>query len=123
MLTIILAVLLIAGYFLAWYAGFSGFDMVKMKGGDWNKYITLIFPLVGLLLLIGAANNGNYPLGRNLLAWLPLLAVIWLFLLQPVLMDKQSFSAVLKSLGKGWGVGLWITIVTSFILAFYNPRK
>ena len=73
MLTIILAVLLIAGFFLPYFSyagrgGSSGLDFITAKGGNWQKYLFLLFPLSGLLLLIGALNNENYMLSRGLLA-------------------------------------------------------
>jgi hypothetical protein len=122
-LTIILAVVLIASFFLPWVSyggrGVSGFDIVKAPMGDWKKYISLLIPISGLLLLIGAANNGNYPLGRNFLCWLPLLTVIWIIVVEPVLIDKQSFGDVIKFIG----VGLWAATAASLVLAFYNPRN
>ena len=123
-LTIILAIALIAAFFLSYSSGFtvSGYDIVKSPGGNWEKYIPAIFPLCGLMLLIGALNNGNYPGGRAIWAWLPLLALLfWMFGVP--LIDGESFSNVLKGIGKGYGIGLWITIGASLVLAFYNPRS
>lgn len=121
--TIILAVVLIGCFFLPYYSGFigkiSGVDMVKGQG-DWQKYIWLLIPLSGALLLIGAI-NGNYVLGRGLLSWLPLLTLLYFLIIYP-LIKKVPIGDIFKELGKGYGTGLWITIVASVILAFYNPR-
>jgi hypothetical protein len=122
MLTIILAIVLIAAFFLDWGSGLSGFDLVKSKYGNWQKYVPIIIPLAGLLLLIGALNNGNYPLGRNLLCWLPLLTVLYMIIIRP-LIDGVAIGDIFKMLGKGWGIGWWVTVVTSLVLAVYNPRK
>jgi hypothetical protein len=122
--TIILAIALIAGFFLSYTTGFniSGFDIVKSPGGNWEKYIPAIFPLCGLMLLIGALNNGNYPGGRSLWAILPIIALLFWMIALPMI-HGDSISNVFKSLGKGWGIGLWITLVASVILAFYHPRR
>lgn len=122
MLTIILAVVLIACFFLDWGGGVSAFDVVKSKYGNWQKYIPLIIPISGVLLLIGAVNNGNYPLGRNTLCWLPLLTVLYLIIIKP-LIDGAAIGDVFKMLGKGWGIGWWLTIGASLVLALYNPKK
>ncbi len=126
MLTIILAVILIGCFFLAYFSFFgtdvSGYDLVFKGGGDWQKYILLLIPLSGVLLLIGALNNDNYPLGRNLLCWLPLLTILYTVLISPVI-EGAAIGDVFKALGKGYGIGLWITIAASLVLALYNPRK
>jgi len=127
MLTIILGVILIAGFFLAyWSTPFgdaSGFDIVKSKGGNWQKYLYLIFPLCGIFLVIGAMNNGNYqPLSRNVLCWLPLLAVLYMLIIKP-LVDGAAFGDIFKMLGKGYGIGWWATIAASLVLALYNPKE
>jgi uncharacterized membrane protein YuzA (DUF378 family) len=59
-LTIVLALALLAAFFLPWGAGkFSGFDLVTAKGAGWKQYILILIPLSALLLLLGAF-NGNY---------------------------------------------------------------
>jgi len=73
LLTIILAVVLIASFFLpVWsISSTSAFDAVQATSygtGIENmlmKYLWIIFPLSGIMLLIGALNNGNYFLGRQ----------------------------------------------------------
>jgi hypothetical protein len=120
MLTIVLAIVLIGCFFLAYTKGLgdqSGLDIVK-GAGPWEKYVLILIPLSGLLLLVGALNNGNYPLGRNTLCWLPLLAVLFWIIAVP-LIEGGSISTMVKLVG----IGLWITAGASLVLALYNPRK
>jgi hypothetical protein len=121
MLTIILAVVLIGSFFLPYYGKTSGFDGIS-GAGDWQKYIWLLIPLSGMLLLIGALNNGNYILGRGLLSWLPLLTLLYFLIVNP-LVKGAAIGDIFKMLGKGYGIGLWATIAASLVLAFYNPKK
>jgi hypothetical protein len=125
MLTIALSVLLLAGFFLPWYSGFagklSGLDLVTAKGADWKLYLLVLIPLSALLLLLGAV-NGNYVLGRGLLAILPLLAVLFFVIIAP-LIEGVKIGDIFKSIGKGYGIGLWLTIIGSIVLAFYNPKE
>ena len=119
--TIVLALALIVCFFLAYFsfmgASISGYDFVFGKGmTGWERYVILLIPISGLLLLIGAL-TGNYIGGRGLWAWLPLLAVLFLLIIKP-LID----GAGLKGIGQGYGIGLWITIVAALLLALYNPR-
>lgn len=121
--TLIMAVALIVSFFLPVFAGGhgSGLDVVKSSMGGWQKYIYLVFPICGALLLIGALNNGNYPGGRSLLSWLPFLAVLYIVIISP-LIDGIKFEYIFKSF-KLFGIGLWVAIVSSIALAFYNPRS
>ena len=129
-LTIVLAVVLIGCFFLAYFSfmgsGISGYDLVFSGGGggsdNWEKYILLLIPLSGVLLLIGALNNGNYIGGRGIWCWLPLLAILYFIIVGPVI-HGRAIGDVFKSIGKGYGIGLWITIGASLVLAFYNPKK
>jgi len=122
-LTIVLALALLVGFFIPWVSGFggkaSGFDIVTAKGAGWKQYTLLLIPLSALLLLLGSF-NGNYALGRGLLCVLPLLAILFMLIIGP-LIDGVSFNNIFKAFGKGYGPGLWVTIVGSLVLAFYNP--
>ncbi len=116
----VLAVVLIVCFFLAYMSfmgvGISGYDMVfKAPGGDWQKYIPLLIPLSGIMLLIGAANKDQYFLGRGLWAWLPFLAILYMLIGEP-LMNHMSFGDIMKTLGQGYGIGLWGTIVAAVVL-------
>ncbi len=125
MLTIILAVVLIGCFFLPYWSGMgmnvSGLDSVTGKGGNWQKYIFLLIPLSGAMLLIGALNNGNYPGGRMIWTWLPLLTVLYVLIVKP-LIDGAAIGDIFKMIGKGYGIGWWITIAASLVLALYNPK-
>lgn len=78
-LTIILAVLLIASFFLPLGAtgSTSAFDVVQLPSFGNSieailmKYLWLVMPLSGIMLLIGALNKETYFLGRGLWAMLP----------------------------------------------------
>ena len=123
-LTIVLAVALIGSFFLPFYSiggrgGVSGLDLVTAKGAGWEIYLLLLIPISGLLLLLGELNN-NYILSRGLLSWLPLLTIIFIIFINP-LIKGADFGSIFKYIGKGYGVGLWIAIASSLVLAFYNP--
>lgn len=124
--TIILAVVLIASFFLP--IGTSGstsaFDAVQAPSygtGIENllmKYLWLLVPVSGLMLLIGALNNGNYFLGRGLWGFLPLLAVAYL-LVRPIIDGGADIGDMIK----GFGVGMWMMLVGSLVLAIYHPKS
>jgi len=129
MLTLILGLALVGCFFLpyidiGYFGKASGLNMVFPKGGGgegWERYVWLLIPVAGALLFLGALSNENYFGGRGFLSWLPLLALIFNLIISPLL-HKAAIGDVLKSLGQSYGIGLWITIAVSLVLAFYNPK-
>jgi len=123
--TIVLAIVLIAGFFLplSGSSSSSAFDIVK--GPSYGsgveallmKYLWALVPISGLMLLVGALNNGNYFLGRGLWTWLPLLALLY-FIVKPAI-----DGAKIGNLVKDFGIGYWVMLGGSLILALYNPRS
>ena len=129
-LTIVLAIALIGCFFLPLTNSGSGsaFDIVKgpSYGSSTNamlmKYLWILIPLSGIMLLIGAMNNESYIVGRGLWAFLPLLTVLFLLIGMP-LINGMAIGDIFKTIGKGYGIGLWIMIITSLVLAFFQPRR
>jgi len=127
-LTIILAVLLIASFFLpiGTHTSTTPFDIVKgpSYGNEFEallmKYGWLLIPVSGLMLLIGALNRETYFLGRGLWAILPLLAILYL-IGRPISLMSDGFD--FGGFIKGLGVGTWIALVSALVLAVYWPRK
>lgn len=128
--TTILAIALIGSFFLPYIkAGnvdISGYDYVfksMAHKNKWEKYIWLIIPVAGMLLLVGAMNNENYILGRSLLAWLPLMTVIFVIVRVYMNADAVGNTISLKQLIKLFGTGFWIATASAVLLAFVNPRR
>ncbi|HUR65686.1 MAG TPA: hypothetical protein VMZ03_04990 [Chitinophagaceae bacterium] len=127
-LTIVLAVLLIASFFLpiGTHTSTSPFDIVQGPSygseieGILLKYGWLLIPISGLMLLIGALNNGNYFAGRGLWTILPLIALLYL-IIRPLTLMGGRFD--IGGLIKGLGVGTWLALIASLVLALYHPRR
>lgn len=127
-LTIILAVILIASFFLpiGTHASTTPFDIVKgpSYGNEIEamlfKYAWILIPLSGLMLLIGAVNNESYFLGRGIWAFLPLITILYL-LVRPITLMGGRFD--IMDMIKGFGVGTWMALVGSLVLAFVWPKR
>lgn len=129
--SIVLGVALIVSFFLPFASGgldYSAFDLVKApsRGADFNmllfKYLWLFIPISGLMLVVGALNNGNYILGRGLWAILPLLTILYYIFGWP-LINNAPIGDIFKGLGKGWGIGMWLAVIVSLAAAFYHPKQ
>ena len=132
--TIVLALALIGCFFLPYLqygpVNASGFDLLTAptnNGADRGllimKYIWIMIPVAGIMLLIGALNNGNYFLGRVIWAFLPLLTL--LFVVVQIFRDAKRIGAniSISELAMNMGIGFWITLGLSLLLAFYWPRQ
>jgi len=123
MLTIIFAILLIAGFFLPYLSsgpfntsGISGLDIIK-GGGKADKYLLLLSPIAGLLLLVGAANNGNYTPSRGVLVLLALVGVLYLVIRS--LIEGADLGQLFKMLGLGY----WLSLAAALFLTLSNSKK
>lgn len=127
-LTIILAVILIASFFLpiGTHASTTPLDIVKgpSYGNEIEallfKYAWILIPLSGIILLIGALNNESYFLGRGIWAFLPLIALLYL-LIRPITLMDRGFD--IMDMIKGFGVGTWMALAGSLVLAIYWPKR
>jgi hypothetical protein len=127
-ITIVLAVIIIASFFLPYFnmAGLfkmSGLDIISGGGMDGSKgspdrFLMLLAPLGGVLLLVGALNNEKYIPSRMVLGVLALLGVIYP-LIRGVIEGGEGLSQVFKFLG----IGFWLGLVASVAVLVYNPKS
>jgi len=133
-LSILLGIALLVSFFLPYLKSgsmtISGFDLLTAKGGSGGdfmdklmQYIWILIPLSGLMLLVGAMNNGNYPMGRALWCWLPLLVIV--FVIVKLYLDGKNAGGEF-SIGEFtsvFGIGFWIALAAAVVAAFANPRS
>jgi hypothetical protein len=125
MLTLILAVVIIAGFFLPFTnaGSTSAFDLVQGPsfGSDAEsmiqKYGWLLIPVSGLALIIGALNKEQYAPARVLWALLPLLFIAYM-IVRPI-----TQGADVSNIVKAFGIGSWVMIGGALILAIYHPKR
>lgn len=128
-ISIVLGALLIGSFFLPYlnFAGFikaSGFDIVS-EGGmgegskDADKYLMLLTPLAGLLLVIGALNKDRYIPPRPLLGLLGLLGVLYPLIRLIIESKGDGMGQVIKILG----LGFWLGLAAAIAVLVYNPKS
>jgi hypothetical protein len=121
-LTMILGALLVLGFFLAYMSmgpfSISGFEIIK-GAGKADKYVLLLSPIAGLLLLAGAANGEKYIPSRGILVIMALAGVLYL-IIRSLLEGKSGAGA---EIFKYLGIGYWISLASAIVLAVYNPKK
>ncbi|MBL7749567.1 MAG: hypothetical protein JNM19_19165 [Chitinophagaceae bacterium] len=122
MLTMILGALLVVGFFLPYLSmgpfSISGFELIKSPGKA-DKYVLLLSPIAGLLLLAGAANSEKYIPSRGILVILALVGVLYL-IIRSLIEGKSGAGA---ELFKVLGLGYWLSLASAIVLAAYNPKK
>ncbi len=124
-ITIILAIAIIAGFFLPLSSAGSGsaFDSVQaaypVSGVEaiLMKYLWILVPVSGLILLVCALNNEQYVPARFLWAILPFLALAYI-IVRPVTEGMDIGDMV-----KTFGIGLWVMLGGALLLAVYHPKK
>ena len=134
-LTTITSIILIGSFFMPYLKSgaisATGFEIVTAPYNAENKgmgiliikYIWLLLPLSGIVLLIGALNNGKYFIGRWAWALLPL--AVLLLVIARIYMDAKRIGSPLSvsQLAAELGVGFWVAMAASLLLALYWPRQ
>jgi len=129
-LSILLGVALIASFFLPYLnvAGIlkvSGLDIVTGKGmmgeeakGSIDRFLLLLAPLAGILLLVGAFNNENYILGRPVLGILALAGLLYPIIRGVIEGGGKGMGEIFKFMG----LGFWLGLAAAIVLLAYNPK-
>lgn len=134
-ITTILAILLIGSFFMPYLKdntiSASGYEIVttpnQLGVQGWGmlavKYCWLLLPFAGIMLLIGALNNGRYFIGRWPWALLPI--GVLAFVIIKIYRDAKGIGSPLtiNKLMNELGYGFWVAFAAAVLLALYWPRK
>jgi len=130
---ITLAAVLVAAFFMPWvkfFVSLSAWDMLFGEAGRYIdtgfKYIAILIPIAGAIIIYGAAfNNENYPIAKGLLFRLPLITLVVLII---AIVSKigdtggRFRSSDLENITNIFGIGFWLTLVASIILPFLQSK-
>lgn len=135
-LCIALAAILLAAFFMPWFKFFvsiNAWDMVFGDVGDMIdspvRYLAVIIPLSALIIIYSAAfNNEKYPIPKQLLFGLPLVALV---IIGIVIIGKIGESGNGGEIGssdfgeliKALGIGFWLTLISSIVLPFRSKKS
>ena len=129
-LTIILALALIVSFFLPLFSyggiGLSAYKIVFGAGssaGSAVRFLWLLIPIIGIVVLFGRLGRGLSS-NSDSVSWIPL-AVIVFFIVRTFIVVKTAGGAhySLSEYIKTLGIGFWIALVASVLLAFYRPSR
>lgn len=126
-LVVTLASVLIAAFFMPWITYIAGLSAWNLIFGQASalintdiKYLAILIPLSGVLIIHGAVfNNEIYSIPKKLLFQIPniTLAIIIIGIAFKVeengnRVEKLDFERIFKLLG----IGFWLTVIASTIL-------
>jgi hypothetical protein len=130
---ITMGAVLVTAFFMPWFSGFPGVSAWDIVFGDVGRlldtsfrFVFLIIPIAGLLIIYGAAfNNGSYSLSKRLVFLLPIVTLIVIIIAFGVTMgvdDGRMSGSEIENTIKLLGFGFWLTLTASITLLFLNSQ-
>jgi len=129
-IVIVLGIILVLAFFMPWLKidffasiSLSGWDMVFGDAGkiieNELKYIALLIPVSGILIIMGAGfNNERYILPKEILFLAPFLSIYMISFI--ILLIFGNGGPLQNSdLTRFFGMGVWLTFISSLILLFF----
>ncbi len=119
------AAALVISFFLPWISvvNLSAWDLVFGLPGEFIgssfRYITVLIPIAGLMILYAEAlNKGRYGVSKWLLFFTPLFTLIALTVAIgiKIMESRRSFDADLGDVLNVFGVGFWLTLIVAIAL-------
>jgi len=123
-LTTILSVVLLSSFFMPffyWHSfEMSGFNFVLSEHIPSYKYFLLAIPLTSLFHLLGVLSQENNFYSRKLLSWIPLAALIFVFVL--ILANERTDDSFFSNgnILSITGAGFWLALGFSVLLTYVN---
>jgi hypothetical protein len=121
-ITLILSVAILSSFFMPlfeWHSfEMNGLNYILSTHISPYKYFLLLIPLSATFLFYGTLNEENYLFSRKLLSWMPLLTLLFIFIMRYITGDSENSFRDNSNFFSGVYLGFWLTLSFSVLLVF-----
>jgi hypothetical protein len=121
-ITLILSLAILSSFFMPlfeWHSfEMSGLNYILSTHIPPYKYFLILIPFSVLFLFYGTLNEENYFFNRKLLSRLPLLTLIFIFIMRYITGDSGNGFSDNSNVFSGIDLGFWLTLGFSGLLVF-----
>ena len=125
--TLILSFAIFAGFFLPlfeWHSfEMSGPNYILSTHISSYKYFLLLIPFSSLFLFLGALNDENYFFNKEILEWIPLLSLVFIFIMRYMNASSENNLSDNGKYLSGIDMGFWLLLLSSFLLLLAKDKK
>src|SRR2546423_4273144 len=125
--TLILSFAIFSSFFLPlfdWHSfEMNGLNYILSTHIPSYKYFLLLIPFSALFLFWGAANDDIYFFNRKILSWMPLLSIVFIFIIRYMNRNAENNFSDNGNFFSTINTGFWLMLFFSLLLVFVNEKK
>ncbi len=126
-ITLLLSFAVFSSFFMPlfeWHSfEMSGLNYILSTHIPPYKYFLILIPFSASFLFYGALNDENYFFSRKLLSWVPILTLIFIFIMRCIPGNSENNFSDNSNVFSGIDLGFWLTLSFSFLLVFIKGKK
>jgi hypothetical protein len=126
-ITLILSFAIFGSFFaplFEWHSfEMSGLNYILSTHIPSYKYFLLLIPFSTSFLFFGALNDEKYFFSRKLLSWIPLLTLLFVFLLRYINGNAESGFSDDGNILSRTDFGFWLALSFSLLLVFAKGKR
>jgi len=124
--TLILSLAILSSFFMPlfeWHSfEMSGLNYILSTHISPYKYFLLLIPLSVSFLFYGTLYEENYLFSRKLLSWMPLLTLLFIFIMRYITGDSENPFSGNSNVFSSVYLGFWLTLLFSVLLVFTKGK-
>jgi hypothetical protein len=121
-ITLVLSLAILSSFFMPlfeWHSfEMSGLNYILSTHISPYKYFLLLIPLSATFLFYGTLNEENYLFNRKLLSWMPLLTLLFIFIMRYITGDSENSFTGNSNVFSSVYLGFWLILSFSVLLVF-----
>ncbi len=101
----------------------SGLNYILSTHIPSYKYFLILIPLSSLFLFLGALYDGNYFFSRKLLSRIPLVTLIFVFIIRCINENSENRFTDNDDIFSTIDLGFWLVLSFSLLLVFVESKR